>query len=152
VDKFQIYELNDSEIVDAIGDPERLLPDLFKDGGGMKRFVTDPLLGFRAGHTKLSKGQGFDTYFWYDEFWVMRHGRGEAVATDRTTGEQSTYQLGPKDTVYIARGCHVTGRGISDEPWVFFYVAIPASKRDATWLAHMTPQDIEDVRKREEYR
>jgi len=151
VDRFLVYQVNPDDVADKVGDPNQLLPRLFHDGGGMKRFVTDPLLRFRAGHTKLSKGQGFDTFFWYDEFWVGRAGRGEAIVTDRATGEVATYQLGPKDTVYIARGCHIKGRGVSDEPWLFFYVAIPASKLDASYLAHMTQQDIEDVRKREEY-
>jgi len=150
-DRFQVYRLDPDDIVDQVGALGRLTPQLFPAGGGMKRFVTDPDLGFRAGHTKILKGRSFDTYFWYDEFWVIRHGSGRVVATDRATGEQTTVDLAPSDTVFLAKGIHIRAEGTSDEPWVFFYVAIPASKKDGPWLAYMTADDIADVRKREEY-
>ena len=150
-ERFQVYTLNPDEIVDRVGASDRLTPRLFPEGGGMKQFVTGPNLEFRGGHTKLSDGQGFDTFFWYDEFWVIRQGSGHVVATDRATGEVTEVDLGGNDTVFIGKGAHLKVNATSSEPWVFFYVAIPASKQEAPWLAHMTAQDIEDVRKREEY-
>lgn len=150
-DRFQVYRLDPAEIVDQVGASDRLTPKLFPHGGGMKRFVTAEDLAFRGGHTKLNKGQGFDTFFWYDEFWVMRQGTGTVHVTDRITGDEETVELGPTDTVFYGKGVRVRSEATSDEPWVFFYVAMPASKKEAPWLAYMTPEDIADVRAREEF-
>ena len=150
-ERFQVYSLNPDEIVDSLGATDRLTPKLFPQGGGMKRFVTHPGLEFRAGHTKLNPGQGFKTFFWYDEFWVVRRGRGRLVAVDRVTGEEESVELGDSDTVFFGKGIHARAEAIGDEPWVFFYIAIPASKKEAPWLAKMTEEDLEDVRLREEY-
>ena len=150
-DRFKVYRLNPDEIIDEVGAADRLTPKLFPKGGGMKRFVTHPGLEFRAGHTKLSPGQGLKTFFWYDEFWVVRRGQGRLDATDRISGETESVELGPSDTVFFGKGVHARAEAIGDEPLVFFYVALPASKKDAAWLAVMTPEDIEDVRLREEY-
>ncbi len=38
------------------------------------------------------------------------------------------------------------------EKVLFLYVAVPASIRDARWLAHMTPEDLGDVRVRQEFK
>ncbi len=150
-ERFAVYRLDPADIVDEVGASDRLTPKLFPQGGGMKRFVTHPGLEFRAGHTKLNPGQGFKTFFWYDEFWVVRRGGGRLTVTDRISGEEETVDLEASDTVYFGKGVHARAEAVGNEPWVFFYVAIPASKKDAPWLAAMTDEDVEDVRLRDEF-
>jgi len=149
---FESYSLNEADIKVSEGDTGRLIPHTFKRGGGMYRFITAPDLSHRAGFTKLSKGEGFSSYFWYDEYWLLLQGRSRVVATDRATGERREVELHARDAVFVGTGTHVVHECISDdEPTLFMYVAVPASKKDGKWLAHMTDDDIQDVRDREEY-
>lgn len=148
---FETYSFRAEDIKTKPSDPGRLIPRTFKRGGGMYRFITAPDLSHRAGFTKLSKGEGFSSYFWYDEYWLMLEGESHVVATDRAAGTRRDVDLGPRDAVFIGVGTHIVHECISDEPTIFMYVAVPASKRDGKWLAHVTPEDIQDVRDREEY-
>ena len=38
------------------------------------------------------------------------------------------------------------------EKVLFLYVAVPASTKDARWLAYMTAEDLSDVRVRQEFK
>jgi mannose-6-phosphate isomerase-like protein (cupin superfamily) len=149
---FETYSLRAEDIKVELSDEDRLIPNTFKRGGGMYRFITAPDLSHRAGFTSFTKGQGFSSYFWYDEYWLMVQGRSRVTATDRSTGEKTVVEISARDVVFIGTGTHIEHECISDdEPTLFLYVAVPASKRDGKWLAHMTPEDIQDVRDREEF-
>jgi hypothetical protein len=39
----------------------------------------------------------------------------------------------------------------ASQPLLFFYIAIPASSKHAPWIASMTPEDLEDIRRRQEH-
>jgi mannose-6-phosphate isomerase-like protein (cupin superfamily) len=135
------------------GGPNRTIPRIFGDGSGMRRFVTDRDLDFRAGYTKVLPSQGIRTFFWYDEFWVTLEGVGQVTATDRPSGQVIEQTLNPHDLVFIPAGTHIDMKvpGNSNVPFLFFYIAIPASNKHAHWLAAMTPEDVEDVRIRNEH-
>jgi mannose-6-phosphate isomerase-like protein (cupin superfamily) len=150
-DRVRVYSLDADDMVERVGAPDWFAPRLSRGGGWAKLFVTDPNLDYATGHIKLSRGNGFETFFWYDEFFVVRQGRGRVVATDRISGEETTVEVGSADTVFVAKGVHIRVEGVSDEPWVVFWVAFPAPKKDEHWLARMMQQDIGDVRKRDEY-
>jgi len=131
---------------------ERTLPGLFQAGSGMRRFVTHRDLDYRAGYTKVARGQGFSTFFWYDEFWVVLEGHAEVQALDRPSGASWDERLGPKDLVYIPSGTRVSLAVPEGEDHIlFFYIALPASKKHAHWLASMQPEDLEDIRARNEH-
>lgn len=149
---FETYSLREEDIKTKPGESGRLIPGTFKRGGGMYRFITAPDLSHRGGFTKLSKGEGFSSYFWYDEYWLMLQGRSRVVATDRSNGQRREVEIQARDAVFIGTGTHVVHECLSDgEPTIFMYVAVPASKKDGRWLAHVTPEDIQDVRDREEF-
>lgn len=128
----------------------RLLPKLFEPGSGMRRFVTAPDLSYRAGYTKIENGQGIKSFYWYDEFWIVMDGTAKLTGTDRATGETVVLDLKPRDYVFMGAGTHFTCE-VKDGPLLFVYIAIPASSKDAPWLANMTQEDIEDIRIRQEY-
>ena len=131
----------------------RTLPNIFTLGSGMRRFVMAPDLSYRAGYTKVTPGGGFRTFFWYDEFWVILEGGGNVTAVDRPTGQTVKETLEVHDLVYIPAGTHITvdvSKGGAGH-MLFFYIAIPASNKHAVWLASMTPEDIEDIRIRQEH-
>lgn len=132
---------------------DRTLPGLFRPGSGMRRFVTAPDLAYRAGYTRVSAGQGFKTFFWYDEFWVVLEGTGNVRAVDRLSGAVWDETLAPHDLVYIPAGTHITLEvpEAREGHILFFYIAIPASAKHAPWLASMTPEDIEDIKVRAEH-
>jgi ethanolamine utilization protein EutQ (cupin superfamily) len=118
----------------------------------MHRFVTADDLSFRAGFTKLNKGEYVKGYFWYDELWLVMRGKGQVKTVERPSTKEQVNDLKSEDAFYIPKGTHVYVEGTSEDgPLIFMYVAIPASKKDGFWLAHMLPQDIQDVRDREEY-
>jgi mannose-6-phosphate isomerase-like protein (cupin superfamily) len=135
------------------GGDGRTLPKLFKPGSGMRRFVVAPDLAYRAGFTKVAPGQGFKTFFWYDEFWVVIEGGARVTAVDRPTGKTTTEPLETHDCVFIPAGTHITVEHPKDasRPLLFFYIAIPASSKHAAWMASMTPEDLEDIRVRQEH-
>lgn len=145
------YSFNEDDIL-TYPHPDRLIPKTFPRGGGMYRFVTAEDLSFRAGFTKLSKGEYVRGYFWYDEIWLVMRGTGLVKTIERPSTEEQVNELKPDDAFYIPKGTHVYFECTSeDQPLVFMYVAIPASKKEGFWLAHMLPEDIQDVRDREEY-
>jgi ethanolamine utilization protein EutQ (cupin superfamily) len=119
----------------------------------MRRFVTDRNLDFRAGYTRVIPGQGIKTFFWYDEFWVTLEGNAHVTATDRPTGEVFERDLTPHNIVFIPSGTHIDMKVDpgAEQPFLFFYIAIPASSKHAHWLAAMTPEDVEDLRIRNEH-
>jgi mannose-6-phosphate isomerase-like protein (cupin superfamily) len=132
-------------------DPERLLPKLFGEGSGMHRFVTAEDHAYRAGFTRVAPGQGFETFFWYDEFWIILRGKGRVKAVDRISGLEENLELTPDDAFFIGKGTHISAEAVDpDQAFCFMYIAIPASKKEAAWLANMTPEDVEDVRIRVE--
>ena len=149
---FETYSLREEDIRVRVDDPQRLIPKTFAQGGGMYRFITAPDLSHRGGFTKLTLGQGFKSFFWYDEYWFVIQGRSRVVATDRASGLVTERPLKARDAVFIGAGTHIHHECTSsDEPLIFMYIAVPASKRDARWLASMLPEDANDVRAREEY-
>lgn len=139
-----------SELVDVGAD--RTIPGLFEEGSGMRRFITDRDLDFRAGYTKVGAGQHMSTFFWYDEFWVVLEGGGKVTATDRPTGSLIERDLLAHDLVFIPAGTHIAmDVPAGDTPILFFYIAIPASNKHAHWLGSMTPEDIADIQRRNEH-
>jgi len=139
---------------DHVDDSEgRTLPKLFHPGSGMRRFVVAPDLAYRAGFTKVAPGQGFKTFFWYDEFWVVVQGGARVTAVDRPTNKTITEQVETHDCFFIPAGTHITvdHPKSASQPLLFFYIAIPASSKHAPWMAFMTPEDLEDIRKRHEH-
>ncbi len=133
------------------GGDSRTLPHLFKAGSGMKRFVVAPDLAYRAGFTKVLPGQGFKTFFWYDEFWVSIEGEADVIALDRPTGTKVEEKLTPHKYVFIPAGTHITLQNNTDKIFLFTYIAVPSSNKYTPWMAYMTPEDIEDIRVRDEH-
>jgi mannose-6-phosphate isomerase-like protein (cupin superfamily) len=133
------------------GGEERLIPGLFDQGSGMRRFATPEDRALRAGFTRVEDGSGFKTYFWYKEIWYCIQGTAEMTVLDRRTGESTDVTLKAGDATYYPEGVRVTLRNNSGDDFYFLYCAVPASNRDAQWIAAMEPEDIEDVRVRREY-
>jgi mannose-6-phosphate isomerase-like protein (cupin superfamily) len=135
------------------GGEGRTLPGLFKAGSGMRRFIVPPDLAYRAGFTRVAPGQGFKTFFWYDEFWVVVQGGARVTAVDRPTKTTITETVDTHDCVFIPAGTHITvdHPQSASQPLLFFYIAIPASSKHASWIASMTPEDLEDIRRRQEH-
>ena len=147
--RFQKITANADEVDTGDG---RTIPGLFEAGSGMRRFVTDRNLDYRAGYTKVPQGQGFKTFFWYDEFWVVLEGHARVHALDRPTEKTWDEEIGVRDLVYIPSGTKVTLRVPKSDPYVlFFYIALPASNKHARWMSYMKPEDLEDIRARGEY-
>jgi hypothetical protein len=148
-----VFDVISADAAAVDGGPNRTIPGIFGEGSGMRRFVTDRNLDFRAGYTKVVPSQGVKTFFWYDEFWVTLEGQAHVTATDRPTGEVIDRDLKPHDIVFIPSGTHIDMKVAPDagQPFLFFYIAIPASNKHAHWLAAMTPEDVEDVRIRNEH-
>jgi mannose-6-phosphate isomerase-like protein (cupin superfamily) len=119
----------------------------------MRRFIVNEDLAYRAGYTKVAAGQAIKTFFWYDEFWVVLEGRGKVTAIDRPSNTTIEEQLSPHDLVYIPAGTHITMDSVPEDGShiLFFYIAIPASSKHAPWIASMTPEDIEDIKLRQEH-
>jgi mannose-6-phosphate isomerase-like protein (cupin superfamily) len=142
------YSYNDEDMK-----VQQLLPELLgKDKtANLKRFVTAPNLSYRAGFARLEETTGFESFYWYDEFWCVIQGKGEVTTINRATSEKQNWNLESRDIFFIPKGDWVSIRASSKEPLVFFYCAIPAASLDAPWLAHMTKEDIFDVVKRREY-
>ncbi len=132
---------------------KQLLPGLLGEEkkANLKRFVTADDLSYRAGYARMVEGSFFESFYWYDEFWCVVAGKGKAKTINRATGEEKETELEAKDLFFISKGEWLKTTGVSEEPFVFFYCAIPAASKDAPWLAFMTKDDIEDVKKREEY-
>ena len=129
----------------------RLLPNLFGPGGGMRRFATPEDQELRAGFTQVPPGEGFDTFFWYKEIWYVIGGAATLEVTDKRTGEEQTVTVAAQDAFYFPEGVQVQLSNGDAEPLHFLYCAVPASKRDAPWLAAMDDADLQDVRSRQEY-
>lgn len=132
---------------------KQMLPGLLGRDKGMnlKRFVTAKDLGYRAGYFKMEEGTSFESFYWYDEFWCILEGEGKVKAVNRASDKGREWRLEAKDLFFISKGEWIRAISLSNEPFVFFYCAIPASSKDSPWLAHMTTKDINDVRKRKEY-
>lgn len=145
---FLKYSFDPAEI--EVGE-DRLLPLLFSSGSGMKRFVEPIDHALRAGFTKVAAGGGFETFFWYKEIWFVIEGRGVLSVVDKRRGTANEVELRGRDAVYFPEGMRISLSSVGPDDLVFLYCAVPASKRDATWLAAMEPQDLEDVRIRGEF-
>lgn len=132
---------------------EQMLPGLLgRDmGANLKRFVTAEDLNYRAGFARFEEGKVIESFYWYDEFWCILEGEGKVKTVNRASGEEKEWDLKPKELFFISKGEWIQAIALSKEPFVFFYCAIPASAKDAPWLAHMTKDDIDDVKKREEF-
>jgi len=143
------YTLNEDDI--PLSGPEQLLPAVFGRRGGMKRFAVAEDERLRAGFTRILRGEGFKTYFWYDEVWYIIDGRMDVTAVTRSEKRTERFVLAARDAIYIRTGTHISPRVVSEKV-LFLYVAVPASIRDARWLAHMTPEDLGDVRVRQEFK
>jgi mannose-6-phosphate isomerase-like protein (cupin superfamily) len=147
-EKFSKYSFREEDIVGSEG---RLLPKLFGQGSGMKRFATPEDQALRAGFTRVRPGQAIKTYFWYKEIWFVISGRASMDVLDKRTGEKTSVELAAKDAVYYPEGVRIDLRNDTDEDLYFLYCAVPASRRDGPWLAAMDEEDLNDVRIREEY-
>lgn len=145
---FSKYSFNPSDIED--GDT-RLLPNLFSEGGGMKRFATPEDGDLRAGFTRVAAGEGFSTFFWYKEIWYVVEGSARLTVLDKRTQKSESMDVGPRDALYFPEGVRVDLHNDRSEPIHFLYCAVPASKTPAAWLAAMDERDIEDVRQRKEF-
>ncbi len=150
--KVFVHQLNEAEIIVDTKDSNRLIPNTFPKGGGMRRLVTGEDLSLRAGFTKISKGETIDTYFWYEEIWIVLRGTGELTTFVRPSTEETTSELKPEAFVYYPKGCHAYAECTSNEPLIFLYCAVPASKKEGFWMKHMTPEDMKDIVIREEFR
>lgn len=96
----------------------------------MKRFVTAKDLSFRAGVNKLNPGESFGDLYWYHEFLVVLKGVGRYTCEgSRWNPEVYTFEAKPEDIVYVQKGTKWKVECISDEPHVFFYCAVPASRQ-----------------------
>jgi mannose-6-phosphate isomerase-like protein (cupin superfamily) len=145
---FSRYRFDPDDI--EVGE-NRLLPNLFAAGGGMKRFA-DPNDGdLRAGFTRVPAGGTISTYFWYKEIWFVVEGNSQLEVIDKRNGTKETLSIGVRDALYFPEGVRITLTNSSDAPIHFLYCAVPASRRDAPWLAAMDDQDLDDVRRRGEY-
>jgi mannose-6-phosphate isomerase-like protein (cupin superfamily) len=133
------------------GGDERTLPELFEPGSGMRRFTTPDDRELRAGFTRLKDSQEIKTFFWYKEIWYVISGTAELTVTDKRTGETVTETLEAQDAVYYPEGVRIVCKNESGDDFYFLYCAVPASNRDARWLAVMDEEDINDVRIRREY-
>lgn len=148
-DKVVKYSFNPNDID---GGKDRLLPGLFDEGSGMKRTATPADQSMRAGFTRLCKGQKIAWYFWYKEIWQVIQGDKAVVnAVDKRTGEKMNYTIKPGDFLYFPQGVKVELTNNGDEDFYFLYVAVPASKRDAAWIAAMDEEDLNDIRLRKEF-
>lgn len=131
----------------------RALSGLLQPGNGLRRFVVAPDLSFRTGYSKITPEGGLKSFFWYDEFWAVLEGTGTVTAVDRPSGQTIKETLEVHDLVYVPAGTHITvdvpRKGIGH--LMFFYVALPSSNKQAVWLASMTPDDVEDIRIRQEH-
>jgi mannose-6-phosphate isomerase-like protein (cupin superfamily) len=133
------------------GGDDRLIPALFEEGSGMRRFATPEDRALRAGFTRVQDGKGFSTYFWYKEIWYVISGTASLSVVDKRTGETSEETLEAGDATYYPEGVRVTLSNTSGDDFYFLYCAVPASNRDAQWLAAMEDEDINDVRVRREF-
>ena len=146
---FKKYSFDPNDVVVGEG---RLLQANFSPGSGLKRFVTPADQSLRAGFDRSAPGRVLDTFFWYKELWYVIDGTAVVTVTDKRTGEEVTERVKERDALYFPEGVRVHMQVDSDRDLLFFYCAVPASKRDAPWLAAMDERDVEDVRKRGEYR
>jgi mannose-6-phosphate isomerase-like protein (cupin superfamily) len=137
---------------DVAGGDGRLLPKLFEPGSGMKRFATPADMSLRAGFTRVRPEQGIKTYFWYKEIWFVISGSAALDVLDKRTGKSLSTRVEARDALYFPEGVRIDLRNDTSDDLYFLYCAVPASKRDAPWLAVMEAEDIEDVRIREEFR
>lgn len=128
-----------------------MLPRLFGTdmSANLKRFVTAEDLSYRAGCIRMEKGTSFQSFYWYDEVWCILEGEGRVKTVNRASGEEREWNLKAKDLFFMSKGEWIQTTVVSETPFVFFYCAIPASAKDSPWLAHMTQQDINDVRRRD---
>jgi mannose-6-phosphate isomerase-like protein (cupin superfamily) len=147
-EKFSKYSFREEDIV---GNDGRLLPRLFGTGSGMKRFATPEDQALRAGFTRVRPGQAIQTFFWYKEIWFVISGAASMDVLDKRSGERTSVKLAAKDAVYYPEGVRIDLRNDTQEDLYFLYCAVPASRRDAPWLAAMEDEDLNDVRIREEY-
>jgi mannose-6-phosphate isomerase-like protein (cupin superfamily) len=136
---------------DIDGGDERLIPGVFEAGSGMRRFATPEDRALRAGFTRVEASQSIETYFWYKEIWYVISGTAELSVLDKRSGDSTDVTLRAGDATYYPEGVRIVLRNTSDEDLYFLYCAVPASNRDAAWLAAMDERDIEDVRLRREY-
>ena len=107
--------------------------DLERSGIGglwMKRFVTAEDLSFRAGFGKKEPKTSSEGVYWYHEFLHIMSGKGQySCEPSRWNPEKRSFTAEKGDAVYIQKGTKWRVECISDEPLVFFYVAIPASSQ-----------------------
>lgn len=132
------------------GGDNRLLPGVFESGSGMRRFAEPADRTMRAGFTHVEQGTGFETFFWYKEIWYVIRGSGDVTVLDKRTGRKIDDVVRPGDATYFPEGVRVELRAHDGEDLYFLYCAVPASIRDAQWLAAMDAQDLSDVTARGE--
>ena len=121
-------------------------------GGFMRRFVVGENDVFRAGFAVNFKKKADDKEnkkaseeilkpMWVDEFFVGIKGTGKITCRSPPNYDgNEVYTMEPGDTIFMGRGTLRKIDCTSDEPWVFFYCAIPASSK---FTAHkiLPPQD-----------
>jgi len=96
----------------------------------MKRFVTAGDLSFRAGFAKLHPGDWFEDTYWYHEFFYSVGGKARFFCEgSRWDPSEKTFEATNGDVIYIQKGTKWKLECISDIPYIFFYVAIPASSQ-----------------------
>ena len=144
------YSFKEEDII-CYPDANRLIPKSFDKGGGMLRFVTGEDQSCRCGFTKIRKGESIRFYCWYEEVWFVMRGEGQTKTIIRPATEEEVWDIKPDDAMYFGKGTHIYVECRSDQPLIFMYFAVPASKKEGRWMAHMLPQDIEDIRVREEF-
>ena len=107
-------------------DTKDFVPPTFKGGPLLKFFVTAKDLSFRAGWQQSDPGPNRTT-FWYHELLYVQSGKVRySCEPSRWSTERKTFEAGPGDVIYIQKGTTFTHETISDEPYVSFYVAVPA--------------------------
>jgi uncharacterized cupin superfamily protein len=129
----------------------RLTPDKLDVGQGMKRVGIPTDREMRAGFTKFGPAQGSDTFFWYKEIWYIIYGTARLTVLDKRTGDETTVALRVGDFCYFPAGVRINMRVDDHTEFHWLYCAVPASNRDAHWLAAMDERDIADIRRRGEF-
>ena len=117
----------------------------------MLRFVAGDEMSCRCGFTKLRSGEDLRFFLWYEEVWFVMRGEGDLKTIVRPSTEEEAWDIKPDDALYFGKGTHVHVKCTSEGPLIFMYFAVPASKKEGRWMAHLLPQDIEDIRSREEF-
>ena len=98
----------------------------------MRRFVTGENDAYRAGYIKMLKGdRGSNMHpMWIDEFLVGVSGTGRITCLSPPDHDvEEVYDVKPGEAIFMGRGTLRRIECTSDESWIFFYCAIPASSK-----------------------